>query len=75
MKEILGTAVEGYAKKLVNEAVGEKKRILEGGFDGEVKDMTVGLVVEDFEKVFAGVFAEKCKEIVRGGVGERVVLY
>ncbi|KAF3310372.1 hypothetical protein TWF173_009838 [Orbilia oligospora] len=68
LEGMLKTAVVGYAKKLIDEVVVEKKGALKEGFDEEVNYKVTGLVAEEFEKVMVGIFAEKCKEIVRDGL-------
>ncbi|KAF3180882.1 hypothetical protein TWF225_009238 [Orbilia oligospora] len=68
LEGMLKTTVAGYAKKLIGEIMVEKKGVLKEGFDEEVNFKVTGLVAEEFEKVTIGIFAEKCKEIVRGGL-------
>ncbi|KAF3279004.1 hypothetical protein EYR41_006624 [Orbilia oligospora] len=68
LEGMLKTTVAGYAKKLIGEIMVEKKGVLKEGFDEEVNFKVTGLVAEEFEKVMIGIFAEKCKEIVRGGL-------
>ncbi|KAF3126592.1 hypothetical protein TWF569_000479 [Orbilia oligospora] len=68
LEGMLKTTVAGYAKKLIGERMVEKKGVLKEGFDEEVNYKVTGLVAEEFEKVMVGIFAEKCKEIVRGGL-------
>ncbi|EGX47128.1 hypothetical protein AOL_s00097g174 [Orbilia oligospora ATCC 24927] len=68
LEGMLKAAVAGYAKKLIDEVTVEKKGVLNERFDEEVEDEVAGLVAEEFEKVMVGIFAEKCKEIIRGGL-------
>ncbi|KAK6497661.1 hypothetical protein TWF481_012066 [Arthrobotrys musiformis] len=73
LKKMLEGEVEGVTKNLVDKMILERQ---EGGgtgdIDGEVRnimDMAVEHTAGEFEREIVGVFAERCREIVRKNLG------